>query len=127
MSASSTSGLHAPEEPGQQLVPALGSCLLSGWWGQQLMATHKSPTGSGWPLTLRAVEGGAWFLLVGPPAVGVAHTLLGQLRQQLEPTFRSLGCCQNPGLCLWCQIETDRVLGEVEMSSFYCFARQRGP
>ena len=112
MSPSSASGLHAPGDQGQWLMPALGSCLLSGWRGQQLMATHKSPNGSGWPLTLRTVEGSAWFLLVDPAAVDVAHTLLGQLRQQLEPAFRSLGCCQNPGLCLWCQIETETEFWE---------------
>lgn len=95
MSPSSASGLHAPGEQGQQLVPALGSCLRSGWQGQQLMAIHKSPNGSAWPLTLRTVEGSAWLLLVGPATVGVANTLLGQLRQQSEPTFRSLGCYQN--------------------------------
>lgn len=44
---------------------------------------------------LRTVEGSAWPLLVGPAAVGVADTLLGQLRQHPESTFRSLGCCQN--------------------------------
>ena len=63
------------ESRGQQLVPALGSCLLSGWRGQQLMATYKSPSGSGWPLTLRTGSC-SWV-----------HTLLGQLRQQPEPTF----------------------------------------
>ena len=126
MSRSSASGLHAPGEQGQQLVPALGSCLRSGWQWQQLMAMHKSPNGSAWPLS------GQWRAVLGPCS--------WVLPQWGWPThsWDSWGSIRSPllGLSVVAKIWTlslvpnrnrDRVLGEVEKSSFYCFPRHRGP
>ena len=97
MSPSSASGLHAPGE--QRAATRACSWLMPALWVAGAAADgHLQVSQWQW----LAPHSQDRFLLVGPPAVGVAHILLGQLRQQPEPTFRSLSCCQNPGLCLWC-------------------------